>query len=287
MRRLLLLALLSSARILAAQAPDSCAGVFSTGETRLDSLFVSVETGIRMPKVPAPGLHAFAESVGSSLELPRPFALPGVVDFTFPERHEHGDSAVEPRRYREGLMGEVMVELDRTGALKRVMLTQTTLTPAIDAALVNAVRSAASLPLSDELRRALGKARGGALFVRLRTVGGSISGSGESFAAVAVAALPVPVVTLTAQPVRKKGALPIYPEVAQANSIDGKVNLVFVIGRDGKVIPGTVNLFGTTQREFAKASIDALMRAQFAPAMVGSCPVAALASMPFTFTMGR
>ena len=66
MRRLLPLALLVPAGILTAQAPDSCARVFSSGETRIDSLFVSVETGARMPKVPAPGLRTFAESVVSS-----------------------------------------------------------------------------------------------------------------------------------------------------------------------------------------------------------------------------
>ena len=274
-------------RILGAQLPDSCARVFTGGETRIDSLFVSVEPAFRMPKVPTPGLHTFAASVGSLLELPRPFELPGVVDLMFKEPAPEGDSPVTSGRYREGLMGEVMVELDRKAGLKRVLLTQTTLTPAIDAALVKAARAAADVGISDELRGALRKAHGAMLFVRLRTVAGSISRNEESFAAVAVAALPVPVVDVADMPRGRKQRAPSYPIVARDNGVDGKVNLVFVIGRDGRVVPGTVNILGDTKREFAKASIEALMRAEFTPAMVGACPVATLVVQPFTFTIER
>jgi TonB family protein len=285
-RPLLVLALLAPA-VVAAQATDStatCANVFAGAETEIDSLILSAAPGYRLELDHGAGMQAFTMSVATALQLPQPLAVPGVVNTIYPSVPEW-----KPRTSKlpGGFMGEAMLRLGRDGKAKDVRLVQTTLEPTIDAALVAAVKSTADLGLPPEIVAAAKHAGGGALFVRLETrvgwVHASARGPDTNRVSVPVAALRVPLIDITAQPKRTKGSNPQYPDVALANGFDGRVMLLFVIGADGKVVPGTVNLFGQAEREFAQASIDATTRSEFAPAMAGKCPVPVLVMQPFTF----
>ena len=288
-RSLILLALFAARATLPAQspAPDSaCAHLFDRPATQLDSIHVEVELNYQLGNVPLSSAERLARDVGGAIVFPTPLAIPPVVTTWF-----EGDSSLGIRRAAQTFRAEVMLLLDKKGGVARSALTQSSLVPSIDQALLGATRDVAALGLPDEIVQGARRAHGGALFVRLHmspVTGQPEQPSIDRIAEVGIAALHVPLFASVTDPrFLRRPRVPSYPFDMQREGVDGKVVFTFVIGADGVIAPETFTLQSATARQFAQATLRSFSDARFVPATVDGCAVAMLAAQPFAFQIRR
>jgi TonB family protein len=79
----------------------------------------------------------------------------------------------------------------------------------------------------------------------------------------------------------------IFPADQLAKGMDGDVSVQYVVGRDGRVTPGTIRLVGATERGFADRILRTLKDARFFPAEIEGCPVPALVTDIHAFRIDR
>ena len=286
---LVFVALLVARGALGAQAvgetPD-CVKLFDRPATQLDSLHVEVELNYQLAGVPLASAERLAADIGGAIEFPTPFAIPPVVTIWL-----EGDTITGVRRAAQAFRVEAMVQLDKKGVATRTMITETSLVPSIDSALLAATDAILAIGLPDEIVRGARHAHGGALFVRLLlspATGKAPGPSVDRIAEVGLAALRVPLFEGVAKPrYAKPPRAPAYPFEMQQQGIDGRAVFTFVISPGGLIAPGTFTLSSATGRQFAQAALRSFKDARFLPATIDGCPVAALTSQPFTFQIGR
>jgi hypothetical protein len=78
---------------------------------------------------------------------------------------------------------------------------------------------------------------------------------------------------------------PAFPLVAWRNGVGGRVRVQFVVGSDGRPVPGTYRLLDTDYREIALAALNALSKWRFAPADLDGCAVAQTNTEEFTYSV--
>lgn len=76
-----------------------------------------------------------------------------------------------------------------------------------------------------------------------------------------------------------------YPSLLRDAGIAGRTVLRFVIGTDGRVEAGSIQVVETTRPEFAEASRRAVERMRFTPARVNGEPVRVLTMLPIEWMM--
>ena len=269
-----------------------------------DTLLLAVDPGYGIKPVDSTLALTALAAVNDALVLPSPLALPPVITNWY---HGLAGETQGAPVGAQGFMGEAFVDIERNGNVKRVGLTQTTLVPELDAALVAAVKKAADdggfMAYHDAAR-----GHGGYVFVELRTVplpkftekptdykrpdpDLPIPYSNEpkiktrgSMVSLPIRALRIPLVRLTSTlEVTKRGPDPVFPLGELQGRQDGFVNVEFVVGTDGTVVAGTLRLANAMTAGYAKAVINSLDHYRFKPATAGNCPVAARETYTFTF----
>lgn len=79
----------------------------------------------------------------------------------------------------------------------------------------------------------------------------------------------------------------MYPALLRDAGITGTAQLRFVIGTDGRVEPGSIDVLSSSHDGFADASKQAARQLRFRPARIGDRKVRVLISMPITWTLDR
>lgn len=82
---------------------------------------------------------------------------------------------------------------------------------------------------------------------------------------------------------RTSGPAPEYPRAQLRDRVSGSVDLEYVIGRLGRVIPGSVWVIRYTDAAFVKPAIKAVEGSQFVPAMITGCAVAQMVKQRVSF----
>ncbi len=82
-------------------------------------------------------------------------------------------------------------------------------------------------------------------------------------------------------------ARPRYPETLRQAGVDGRVLVRFAVDTLGRVDMASVQFVSSTHDLFSRAVRDALVNFRFKPAEVGGRKVAAMAEMPFEFSIQR
>lgn len=78
---------------------------------------------------------------------------------------------------------------------------------------------------------------------------------------------------------------PVYPEDERDEGLDGEVMLRVVVDPAGAPLVATLEVLHATSDVFALAAARALAQYRYAPAHVGSCPVAQVVEVPFWFSL--
>lgn len=113
-------------------------------------------------------------------------------------------------------------------------------------------------------------------------VGGSPGGLGSGAAGSAYAEYQVERIV---QVVR--AAVPRFPDALRSSGVEGDVHATFVVGTNGRVEPGSIEVVDSPHRLFTDAVRSALLDARFRPAEVGGRAVRQLVSQSFSFRLAK
>ena len=289
----------------------SCDSVFfpRTQDWTQDTLFLAAEGGYGVRPVPDDQAQLALLLLTDSLKVPQPLALPPVAGKLFGLRPENREDR-SIHHVSQSLAAEAFVLLTARGEVKEIGLSQTSLVPDVDAALVDALRRAVP---AGALKAYADAARGsgGAVFIQLRTLAlpkfetritlkEQIDARNRSALVPEIASarkmtrggratfplriLRVPLVAATsAAAERKRGPSVTFPPGELSRSFDGTVHVEFVIGTNGKLVPGTMRLVDAATYGYAASVLRSLERYEWQPAMAGSCPIAQHMAYTFTF----
>ena len=78
-----------------------------------------------------------------------------------------------------------------------------------------------------------------------------------------------------------------YPAQLQANRVSGSVTASFVVGADGRVDPGSIQIVSSPNAGFNAPTQSVLRRARFRPATVKGQPVRVQVTMPIAWTLAQ
>ncbi|NUQ21592.1 MAG: hypothetical protein HOQ09_11600 [Gemmatimonadaceae bacterium] len=300
--------LIAAAIVLAAAAPlaaqqsaGSCRPALDPipGAFQSDTIFLALDPGYGIKPL-APEIELTALSViADSLVLPTPMPMPPVIAKTF--SFEGGTMLGGT----QGMMGEAFVEFNGKGEVKRVGLTQSSLVSRIDDALIAAVKSGVNNGAFMAYEKAT-RGPGGFVFIELRSiplppfrekaaeyVRQPLAGiplpqnpapkKGE-IAQLPVRVIQVPVVRMTSHAsIPGSGPHPAFPLQERQEGQDGFVHVEFVVGGDGRVLPGTFRLANAMTAGYARAVQHAVEGYTFTPAMVDGCGLPERLTYTFTF----
>lgn len=84
-----------------------------------------------------------------------------------------------------------------------------------------------------------------------------------------------------------RGATARYPEALRSVNVEGEVVMQFIVGTDGKVEPGSMDVKSSPHKLFSEAVRVALMGTRFRPAEVGGKPVRQLVEQTFKFSLNK
>lgn len=79
---------------------------------------------------------------------------------------------------------------------------------------------------------------------------------------------------------------PRYPPAMQAAGIAGRVVLQFIVGKDGKVEPGSIQVISTSHPAFVEPAKEAVMKTTFKPGKSHGEPVRQLVQQAINFAAG-
>ena len=78
-----------------------------------------------------------------------------------------------------------------------------------------------------------------------------------------------------------------YPEALRSVNVEGEVVMQFIVGADGKVEPGSMEVKSSPHKQFSDAVRVALMATRYRPAEVGGNPVRQLVQQTFKFSLSK
>jgi hypothetical protein len=223
------------------------------------------------------------ESILAHFKPPQPLQLPVFTPGPAPMRMLRperlgGDSLAN---HEPVLYGVYDFTIRRSGAITRTVASVPTMAPDFDARVAAAIDAAVADSTPAVAVRALG-ADAIALELRIST--------GPADARFRVP--PTTVFTATFPRLRLADAraigpnpLPEYPEDERDDGRDGEVLLRVIIDASGAALIPTLEIVHATSPAFALAAERTLARYHFAPAHIGSCPVAQVMEIPFWFSL--
>jgi hypothetical protein len=78
-----------------------------------------------------------------------------------------------------------------------------------------------------------------------------------------------------------------YPENARRARVEDSVLVQFVVGADGRIVPGTAMLLHATYQDFVRSISDRLSTFRFTPTTISGCPVPSVVRQAFKFQMAN
>lgn len=212
----------------------------------------------------APDVLALAlQEIASRVHVPAPLATPVF--------------AVVADRATPVVDGEITFTLRGDGSVSHLRLLASTFAPALDSVVIAAIQDAGSTHALAALAGAPRDTVPLRLTLGLPEPGGVLR---------VLFALQLPVYRLDGPAAPLVHPRPAFPLVAWRNGVGGRVRLQFVVGRDGRAVPGTFRVLEAGYRELAMASLDAVSRWTFDPADIGGCAVPQLVHQEFTYSVG-
>jgi periplasmic protein TonB len=82
-------------------------------------------------------------------------------------------------------------------------------------------------------------------------------------------------------------AEPRYPDALKSVGVEGVVQMHFIVGADGRVEPGSIQVISTPHKLFADAVRVSLLNTRYRPAEAGGHPVRQLVEQSFTFRLEK
>lgn len=226
--------------------------------------------------VPREYADLLLQDFGQRFRVPQPLRVPVLAPGPASLRAlaPNRRSAVSPRELRITGMYELTAASDGSGAEVRVRLTS--MSVSFDSAVVATLEAMArdhSMPMLPDVES------DDSIPLRLSIT----SGPPEPGRARPLFRTTLPRYAATDAAEAPGNPKPAYPAVERALGMDGYVLLQLVVGGDGRVEPGTVEVLQATSAPFLRSAVPLLGKLRFTPARVGSCPVPQVMQLPLRF----
>jgi protein TonB len=153
--------------------------------------------------------------------------------------------------------------------------------PAVDLKVATTIGDVVAPPAPDVIGKPGGISREGSVKSDGEDGGGSKGGLGSGSGR----AYDENQVERAVQVTRK--ADPRYPESLKSVGVQGVVQMHFIVGADGRVEPGSIEVLSTPHKLFADAVRTALLNTRYRPAEAGGHPVRQLVEQSFTFKLEK
>ena len=282
----------------APRSPTACAAEASLAENgpvemRTRTLYAVAELGYRMPDTTKLYASFLLEEVARAFRLPVPL---GFTAWASADSFRT-DAAIPV------IANEMVVVVRDNGELRSTALTQSSLVRAVDAALDSAVRAAVkggSIPPPSSLRVRNDVTLYIALtfdpdldFERLDDAKlpywSKPATPQRRTVKMPIARIQLPTGRFTSPPRydSEKSKRIVFPDELLKMGVDGDVTIQYVVGRDGRVTPGSIRLIGATDRGFADRMLRALKDIRYFPAEIAGCPAPILINDHRAFRIER
>lgn len=208
-------------------------------------------------------------------------AEPGTQELSAEERRAILDAVARRRLDTDSLPAEVEFELsfviDREAGIGDAWLLRHSPQTTFDESVVRALVSAALLgelptPVTGKDHR-----------VRLRISSDSTGAGWEPFPKPLQV---IPDTTDRPTKIAPENTAPRYPRALLRRGVTGEVILEFLVGADGRQVPGTVTVLEIGHEQFLASVTAHLPTMRFEPAMRGGCAVPQWMTQPFLFRLG-
>ncbi len=216
-------------------------------------------------------------AIADRLTLPQPFQL-AAYGGTGSESFANVQSS-KPLTAHLSFGLEVMIAWKRDGSLKKVGLAQSSLSPALDKAIIHAILAADSAR-AFPTRNAEVAGQELSIYIDVDLVSRTPAGSHELFRLT----LPVFLLDNFASQVPNSAA-PKYPLDLRNRGVEGEASFEFVVDERGRAVGESIRVIKFSDREFARSALEMLPRAQFAPARIRGCPVKQIVQQSFQFKL--
>lgn len=213
-----------------------------------------------------------AGEIANALAVPTPFGMDAYIGHRMP-----GDDAEHVTGAHLDLDATYGITLARDGHVRRAGVITASLNPALDRAVLAAIRAVDS---AGSFAPVPGGIQGDTVPLRLL-----LTASDSSRArGVPILRARVPIRRLDRQlaPAGDERA-PQYPDELRGRGIPGRVDVSFVVDAKGAVIRSTISVRGATDAAFARSVLEVLPTYRFIPAVVDGCAVPFHGAMPFAF----
>ena len=278
------------------QVTDSARCAAALNAPTSDSAIVEVDAIFSTPDpartIPEAYRAMLGEGLRESLVLPRPLTV-GAYDDSLAAALVEG---AKPHEYANAaLRSFYRLTLHRDGRLTNVRVIGGVRNHAFDDAIVAALVTLDSSQLLPPPQGMDSLFHGDTLPILLTITAGSevstkpTSGPGPRMPG----ATPLFQLRLPLYHVEKQAAVvpsdhgPRYPFNMRARSIEGEVQVEFVVRTDGTVDPESIQALKATSIDFLESVITYLPQMHFYPMRVAGCDVAAWVHMPFVFSIDR
>ena len=241
---------------------------------------------VRVVLVPPPSIKPKGKEAQVAFSAARLLAASFVAPTDVPLRGWTGTAYSDstPSRRPEGrirshlLSGTLRITVDAAGRVQDAKWLRRSAAPVLDAALLAAAQRAdshhafAALPFGGKKTRVIELSLG--------------TTDADDTLAVEFVRLRLPFRPLT-RPVRVRHIpLPQYPEAWYHRRVEERVELQYIVGADGRVVPGSVRLVNEPYQEFVDAAYAAILRGEFEPARIGECAAPQFVQQVISFRVG-
>lgn len=195
------------------------------------------------------------------------FHAPGITHVPVFSHWTRSMGGVAVDETRSEVEGEVAFDLDAKGQITHVTLTASTLEPALDDSLTQAVSQLAASGMVPPPPHVPGTGKAFVL-VGIRSVSGYSPVTRPLYREnVQIFPLAHDVAELANNP-------PItYPILPAEARVGDSVEVDFVVDETGRVLPGTTRILRGHYLDFMQALARGVSKFRFQPAMIGSCPI--------------
>jgi TonB family protein len=273
--------------------PARCDSLPTPADTVFRSLFITLEAPMRPDTLPPAYVGLVMDALVHAFVVPRPLVMPAFVM----GQGAAGDSS--PRwKTMPAAIGEMTFTLDTLGTPSDVHLTQSSLSPSLDNALLAMSRPDSAHPFPAPT--GVTGPKPVRFFVafhsgdtgKTQPIVMPVKTNATGLAATPAARAPLVRVRVPrwddgrfAAPLPDNPVKATYPVVGLRGRIDDDVMVQFVIDEAGYPIPSTIRLVSAHYREFAQSAVEALTKARFRPGSIGQCAVREIVQQPFAFKM--
>lgn len=228
------------------------------------------------------------QELRAQVVIPRLIPLDLSIPFGFVDSSGLPALLPRPRAYPR-LHSRIAFTLHRDGRVSDVELQLPSIAPAVDTALVVALRSASdSGTLASLLAVYDEQGRRAEAPEALRLAVGVSSSSSRNLVALPLFKIRLPAYRDFVPARMAIGSPgPHYPDDARRRRIEDEVEAVFLVGPDGVADVSIARVLRATYSDFALAVLRALPEMRFTPATVSGCAVPQLVQQPFTFRIAR